>query len=183
MTFGYYVSAYLACVIISVRCMVMSWIFTIDIVSFIYGFGIYVWPRVRSTFSVMMINCYANLCLVALPFSVLCGYIYDILGPYTPAVGQPCPLDLGSMQAQLRLLWVSDCDRGSFLYSGVLFYRSLCPCLPVFVSLPMVCGGHFWGVLPWGFPSCCMLVGPLGPSFVQCCSCWGLGPRWMSYAD
>ena len=140
--FGYYVSTYLACVIISVRCMVMSWIFTIDIVSFIYGFGIYVWPRVRSTFSVMMIHCYANLCLVALPFSVLCGYIYDILGPYTPAVGQPCPLDLGSMQAQLRLLWVSDCDRGSFLYSGVLFYRSLCPCLPAFVSHPMVCGGH-----------------------------------------
>ena len=76
--------------------------------------------------------------------TVLCAvWVYDILGPYTPAVGQPCfTLDLGSMQAQLRLLWVSDCDHGSFLYSGVLFYRSLCPCFPDFVCHPMVCGGH-----------------------------------------
>ena len=60
---------------------------------------------------------------------------YGLLGPYVPAVGQPCLLlDLGSMQAQLRLLWVPDCDRGSFGYSSVLFYRSLGPCLPDLVG-------------------------------------------------
>ena len=71
---------------------------------------------------------------------------YGLLGPYVPAVGRPCLLfDLGSMQAQLRLLWVPDCDRGSFGYSSLLFYRSLGPCLPDFVetAFRVFCHGVF----------------------------------------
>ena len=54
--FGSCLSTCLACVLIYFRCMIISWIFTIDVVSLNYCFGIYMWPGARCAFCVMMIH-------------------------------------------------------------------------------------------------------------------------------
>ena len=70
--FGYCVSTCLACVMVYIRCLMMSWTFTIGVVSLSCCFSINIWPGARCSFSVMIIYWYASLCLVVLPFTVVC---------------------------------------------------------------------------------------------------------------